>query len=323
MFATKIHPVNKFALQRRKGGIKDTVRVMVGNIENVLGNLQGVVGDLRVLVHQIDCVTNSLDEQYGTRWRGQADDNVVSTPNNNQESLESCEPQEFSPDYDWSFLGIHGFENVYSWNQTRSYLMPHNIFPNNVEYRDMNTNADDVTEDVSEISSMSTDDSISLDVGTQFDARKKECSASSFDSGNSSSHKDDELFHYRSDSPTVDLFHTCCSGVIDPDSDDTYCGIYEAVMEARLERVHPTFDSFDSDSEDEQELSSAIGYMATYDRDVNTWTSFSMVNIDASQDSDDVESETSSDILNDNILNSTKAHYNQAVSYRDQRVLAF
>ena len=46
-------------------GVKDQVRMVVGDLEGVLSELQTVVGDLRVLVDQIDVVTNKIDKEYG------------------------------------------------------------------------------------------------------------------------------------------------------------------------------------------------------------------------------------------------------------------
>ena len=96
-----------------------------------------------------------------------------------------------------------------------------------------------------------------------------------------------------------------------PESDLTSCyaGQYEVVMETRLEQLSGNeaegsdFSDADADVGSdvlEQSLTSLeeVASAVKYDREVNTWTSYTMTHID----SDDVVSDCTSDILNENVF---------------------
>lgn len=89
----------------------------------------------------------------------------------------------------------------------------------------------------------------------------------------------------------------------------SYAGPYESAMETRLEQLSTEVDGSDFSDADadagsdvlEQSLTSLETSSAKYDRDVNTWKSYTMTHID----SDDVVSDCTSDILNENFIDTT------------------
>lgn len=99
-----------------------------------------------------------------------------------------------------------------------------------------------------------------------------------------------------------------------PGSDITvsYGGHYESAMETRLEQLSTEVDGSDFSDADadagsdvlEQSLTSLETASVKYDRDVNTWKSYTMTHID----SDDVVSDCTSDILNENFLDTATAN---------------
>lgn len=109
----------------------------------------------------------------------------------------------------------------------------------------------------------------------------------------------------------VDPYHVSCKDVIPAGSGRTYCGVYEAALDACLETFSDmsTSDSFTSDvslfgGEDLDSVVSGIHYEPRYDTQLNTWTAFTMVPIESLHTSEDDLSETALDILNDNVPSS-------------------
>ena len=125
---------------------------------------------------------------------------------------------------------------------------------------------------------------------------------------------------YTKDSSTTsdfleELHKKCEQYTPSPMSDSSYSGVYEKELDEQLENNFDTLDSYDTfdSSEDLPLCDTGIlppsnDFEANYDRAVNTWTTYAMVQIDGAgieyEFSDDQTLETDSDILNDNRISS-------------------
>ncbi|CAI9719299.1 Hypothetical predicted protein [Octopus vulgaris] len=345
--------------------VKQSVRNVVGNLENVLGNLQGIVGDIRVLVNQIECVSNKLDKKYGVYWKKGNNQNVNSNSQNNnnnnnnscssvdtsnrcsissnednnydtrstdlvatdnmaavfkQQNTDSFEGLQFSPDFDWTYITMATYQN----NPLLCCTSPQFEYIRSPAWSDNGNFRPDFTEegqeDCEELSEASLMSLTSTDI-SRCNSIPSSCSKHSILSSTTpSSVLSDDIF-----SPQlafIDIFHLCCQN-----TGDSYCSVYEILMETTLESTKHLSDSFDSsdhedihndiihenddddddddddiEAVDEIEVTSVGDYKANYDRDLNTWTTFTLLHTDSLTDSDDHFSETKSDILNDNTL---------------------
>ncbi|ESP00694.1 hypothetical protein LOTGIDRAFT_157984 [Lottia gigantea] len=127
--------------------VRNTVRNMAYNLENVITNLHGIVGDLHVLVTQIDSVADKIDRpikngfkkpENGLRYMltpiNGSSESVSSkgVVSNNiqhwQDLIETCENQEFSPDLDWSYLGLSEDSKAPSFQQPSKPQLQCSIF---------------------------------------------------------------------------------------------------------------------------------------------------------------------------------------------------
>lgn len=303
--------------------VKQSVRSVVGNLENVLGNLQGIVGDIRILVNRIECVSNKLDRKFGAYWKKGYNDNdtkslVIDTDNGStmmkQQGADSFECMQFSPDFDWTYITMATYQDS-PFSPSSQFEFERSLGANDNEcYRGDLT--EDESEDLSEASLMS----LTSTDASRCSSIPSSCSRHSILSATTtpSSVASDDIF-----SPQfgyIDIFHVCCQT-----PGDLYCGVYEILMESSLENtknLNDSFESSDDEDEDEElatrgvdddedydddnaeevEVTSVGDYKANYDRDLNTWTTFTLLHTDSIQDTDDYFSETKSDILNDNTL---------------------
>ena len=110
----------------------------------------------------------------------------------------------------------------------------------------------------------------------------------------------------------LNVHHTHCSPC-SPSPDSDYCGVYERELDLKLELVFD--DGFDNAYDDRRtlDLEPYPGYGASFVRErVSRWAAYTVVNIDRLPTSDDqlteTPSETSSDILNDNVLRSSTSY---------------
>ncbi|XP_060062757.1 uncharacterized protein LOC132543290 [Ylistrum balloti] len=134
-------------VQSRDKQVKDMVKKMVLNLENLQGNLQQVVSDLKTLVEQIDSVTAKIDKTYGTKWRREEKSLSTKTARSpcnipkktsvigddvkrdllRVEDTRACDA---SPDLDLSYLQISPGEHRSRWGRSLVFSDPLNISSN-------------------------------------------------------------------------------------------------------------------------------------------------------------------------------------------------
>ncbi|OWF47928.1 uncharacterized protein LOC110453751 [Mizuhopecten yessoensis] len=134
-------------IQSRDKQVKDMVKKMVLNLENLQGNLQQVVSDLRTLVDQIDSVTAKIDKTYGTKWRreekspssktARSPSNIPRRTGRNGDDVkrdllrvEETRAWDASPDLDLSYLQISPGEHRSRWGRSLVLSDPLNISSN-------------------------------------------------------------------------------------------------------------------------------------------------------------------------------------------------
>ncbi|XP_067665696.1 uncharacterized protein [Haliotis asinina] len=312
--------------------VRNTVKNMVSNLENVITNLHGIVGDLRVLVHQIDVVTNKIDGKYGVYWEKSGLNHVSNTHEKvskakDMDSFGVCrwkmlrekyDSTEFSPDIDWSYLGLGecnkkpdtkgvGGRKLHSKKLRRVKHMDSSVDSSGVS-TDCDLDNDDFRLQFGSDLGLfkSPNGKFDLHGDINFDCLEMDGHSSDLDSDVKASVKSRNI-----SLPAPVPQHAYCRDVTGGCTKETYCGMYESLMESKLE----TLSNCDANSEFSEELEDdlppvvddvpsvkSLDFEAEYNRHVNPWTSFGLVHIDSTQESDEVLSESASDILNDNYI---------------------
>ncbi|KAK6179326.1 hypothetical protein SNE40_011714 [Patella caerulea] len=298
--------------------VRNTVRNMAYNLENVITNLHGIVGDLHVLVAQIDSVTNRIDGRNGMKRRengrttclSSLDGTNTKTPpqgilSNNikhwQTLIETYETPDFSPDLDWSYLGLTESEKAESKERLSS------------------------LSDLRKVSKIpqSTNTQIAT-LGLRLDEKAGVLHS------NNSSLKGGDITELSPSSDISSVGGACC----DSDSSLPYSGYYETIVDGVLENMACEDDDSDfsddeyilspdvqtssssSASDDRVSSVSSVEFQAEYDRHVNPWTTFStVVNAVDSEDAFSVD-----DILNDNYIESSYYNYSFDDSFKTLEV---
>ncbi|XP_041362329.1 uncharacterized protein LOC121378289 [Gigantopelta aegis] len=316
--------------------VKNTVRHMVSNLENVITNLQGIVGDLHILVKQIDVVTNKMDTYNGTQWTRPSStihkkkttkiakkNNPVKqeTKNENsvfnwQEMAETRAEQGPSPDIDWSYLSLtNNNSDDMKVRQTSSPKVTSRPPCMMRRIREPNPY-------LSSCGASSECDNDTDEGRVTKESKVRACCDFVLGSLEYETHSVETSNEDLNNPTPVVPVHVFCEEVVGSNTKGAYCGMYESAMESKLE-ILSECDEDDDDDDDDDDLSlnrqsdieddrpsiKSCDFKADYNRCVNPWTSFNLVHLDSStHDSDDFVSDCASDILNENYIDSSSVN---------------
>ncbi|GAB1600373.1 hypothetical protein Ahia01_000315100 [Argonauta hians] len=288
----------------------------MNNSHNMNNNINNNTNNCSSISNRYSTMNSSDDNNYDTKCNDlTVSDNMAAVIK--RQNTDSFECLQFSPDFDWTYITMATYQNnpfIHGASPQIEYIRS----PAWSENGNFRSDLSEECEDISEASLMS----LTSTDASRCNSIPSSCSKHSILSSTTpSSVLSDDIFSPRL--AFIDIFHLCCQN-----TGDGYCSVYEILMESALENTKHLNDSFDSsdledfnnatidkhyiydeddedddfEAVDEIEVTSVGDYKANYDRDLNTWTTFTLLHTDSMTDSDDHFSETKSDILYDNTL---------------------